>query len=151
MTDESSEKLSTEQSSAQSAIPEFEEGGGVPFEPSTSNTKYYDHLLTERQVSLDHKKRLAIATEKIVAIFYTSLLVFIIALALGKVKIGNPSTELTIILVLASVPTALLIGMMRSLYKSNEPINQKNSEDGPAVAGPLFVAFAEFLKHMGDK
>lgn len=114
-----------------------------------NNQKYYNHILEERQVGLDHKKRLMRTTEIIVGAFYVSLLYFIYLLADGRIKL-DLKIVLAIILVLASIPTALMIGMMRSQYKLDESlISQKNSEEGPSIPlGPFITAISEYVKHM---
>lgn len=115
-----------------------------------NNQKYYDHILEERQVGLDHKKRLMCLTETIVGLFYVMLLLFIIYLLTDEGIKLDLKEALAIILVLASIPTALMIGMMRSQYKLDESlISQKNSEEGPSIPlGPFITAISEYVKHM---
>lgn len=123
-----------------------EEGVNLQAWVHYNEKKKTDLDIEDKKISLKHKKDLIVIATYIVIFFYAWFLFFIIIVFIYPERIDHKSS-LTILISLGSIPTALLISIMRGVFKAADPIDQKNSDDMSTLSASTFVTiFTELLK-----
>lgn len=113
-----------------------------------NDQKKIDLDIKDKETSLKHRKDLVTVILYIVIFFYGWFFIFLCLSIIGSVRIDT-KLSLAILIFLGSIPTALLISIMRGVFKSNDPTDQKEPDDTPSLpVGPVVTIFTELARNL---
>ncbi|WP_081576887.1 hypothetical protein [Acidithiobacillus thiooxidans] len=118
----------------------------------TTGDKFQDYLLEERVTLLGHKKIVFCVVVGVVVVFYAALLMYIFCPQINASPIHAAERVATII-ALSAIPTALLVVVLKSLYKSDFTNDKKEQEKDDTIIppSPIFTLIIELANYLKDK
>ena len=118
----------------------------------TYGDRFQDHSLNERITLLEHKKIIFCVVVGIVVVFYVALLAYVFCPSLSASP-THVAERVATIIALSAIPTALLVAVLKSLYKSDAANGEEAQGEGDTMipSSPLLTLIVEFAKHLKDK